>query len=71
MSIAFFRRKNQVRRLNGAVNRVPTNLYDRVFKMLERTRGGIVISGHLLPQVSQKITIQEFSESHAKNHDPT
>ncbi|CAD5226819.1 unnamed protein product [Bursaphelenchus xylophilus] len=43
-------RKTHVRHLNGAVNRVPTNLYDRIFKMLERVRGGITIAGHLLPQ---------------------
>ncbi|TMS39891.1 hypothetical protein L596_006347 [Steinernema carpocapsae] len=40
----------QTRRLNGAVNHVPTNLYDRVWKILERCRKGIVIAGILLPQ---------------------
>uniref|UniRef100_A0A1I7YF00 Phosphorylase b kinase regulatory subunit n=1 Tax=Steinernema glaseri TaxID=37863 RepID=A0A1I7YF00_9BILA len=40
----------QTRRLNGALNRVPTNLYDRVWKILERCNKGIVIAGHLLPQ---------------------
>ncbi|KAL3119137.1 hypothetical protein niasHT_003920 [Heterodera trifolii] len=40
----------QMKKLNGALNRVPTNLYDRVWKILERVEQGIVISGHVLPQ---------------------
>uniref|UniRef100_A0A9J2P4L3 Phosphorylase b kinase regulatory subunit n=1 Tax=Ascaris lumbricoides TaxID=6252 RepID=A0A9J2P4L3_ASCLU len=40
----------QSRRLNGSLNRVPTNLYDSVWKILERTEGGLVIAGHYLPQ---------------------
>ncbi len=42
----------QTRRLNGAINRVPTNLYDRVWQILERTKEGIVIAGNFLPQVA-------------------
>lgn len=44
-----------MRKLNGALNRVPINLYERVWKILERVKGGIVIAGHLLPQVFLKI----------------
>uniref|UniRef100_A0A1I7VHF3 Phosphorylase b kinase regulatory subunit n=1 Tax=Loa loa TaxID=7209 RepID=A0A1I7VHF3_LOALO len=40
----------QSRRLNGSLNRVPPNFYDSVWKILERTRGGIVIAGQYLPQ---------------------
>ncbi|CAG9539143.1 unnamed protein product [Cercopithifilaria johnstoni] len=40
----------QSRRLNGSLNRVPPNFYDRVWKILERTQGGIVITGQHLPQ---------------------
>uniref|UniRef100_A0A915E5Y7 Phosphorylase b kinase regulatory subunit n=1 Tax=Ditylenchus dipsaci TaxID=166011 RepID=A0A915E5Y7_9BILA len=40
----------QTRKLNGALNRVPLNLYDRVWKILERVKDGIVIAGHVLPQ---------------------
>lgn len=47
-----FRNPIQTRRLNGALNRVPMNLYQRIWKILERSIGGIVIAGHVLPQVS-------------------
>ncbi|VDM99024.1 unnamed protein product [Thelazia callipaeda] len=40
----------QSRRLNGSLNRVPINFYDSVWKILERTQGGIVIAGRNLPQ---------------------
>uniref|UniRef100_A0A0N5AQ64 Phosphorylase b kinase regulatory subunit n=1 Tax=Syphacia muris TaxID=451379 RepID=A0A0N5AQ64_9BILA len=40
----------QSRRLNGSLNRVPSNFYDSVWKILERTPGGIVIAGKHLPQ---------------------
>ncbi|KAK6109710.1 Glycosyl hydrolases 15 family protein [Brugia pahangi] len=40
----------QSRRLNGSLNRVPPNFYDSVWKILERTQGGIVIAGQHLPQ---------------------
>ncbi|KAI6223548.1 Phosphorylase b kinase regulatory subunit [Aphelenchoides fujianensis] len=42
--------KLQVKRLNGAVNRVPINLYDRVWSVLEQVKGGIIIAGLHLPQ---------------------
>lgn len=47
-----FRSPLQIRRLNGALNRVPTNLYDRVWKVLERVKGGVSIAGNHLPQAS-------------------
>ncbi|GMT25027.1 hypothetical protein PFISCL1PPCAC_16324 [Pristionchus fissidentatus] len=40
----------QTRRLNGSLNRVPTDFYDRVWKILERSAAGIVIAGQYLPQ---------------------
>lgn len=40
----------QSRRLNGSLNRVPNNFYDNVWKILERTPGGLVIAGKHLPQ---------------------
>ncbi|GMR48299.1 hypothetical protein PMAYCL1PPCAC_18494 [Pristionchus mayeri] len=40
----------QTRRLNGSLNRVPSDFYDRVWRILERCSGGIVIAGLLLPQ---------------------
>lgn len=42
----------QTRKLNGALNRVPINFYDRVWKILERVEKGIIIAGHILPQVN-------------------
>uniref|UniRef100_A0A914XRT9 Phosphorylase b kinase regulatory subunit n=1 Tax=Plectus sambesii TaxID=2011161 RepID=A0A914XRT9_9BILA len=57
MVTALFCRENwhmlsslQTRRLNGALNRVPTDFYDRVWKILERTKDGIVIANNFLPQ---------------------
>jgi len=40
----------QTKRLNGALNRVPTNLYDRVWKVLERTNDAIIIANQRLPK---------------------
>uniref|UniRef100_A0AC34QWD7 Phosphorylase b kinase regulatory subunit n=1 Tax=Panagrolaimus sp. JU765 TaxID=591449 RepID=A0AC34QWD7_9BILA len=40
----------QIKRLNGALNRVPTNLYDRVWKVLERTNEAIIIANQRLPK---------------------
>lgn len=48
----FCRTPLQSRRLNGSLNRVPPNFYDSVWKILERTQGGIVIGGQQLPQVT-------------------
>ena len=39
------------RQLDGALNRVPIGLYDRVWQILERTPGGLKVAGYLLPQV--------------------
>ncbi|KAK6050538.1 hypothetical protein COOONC_10338 [Cooperia oncophora] len=41
----------QTRRLNGALNRMPVNFYDRVWTILSRSREGIVIASQFLPQV--------------------
>lgn len=56
-----------MRKLNGALNRVPINLYDRVWKILERVKGGIIIAGHLLPQVLRFFIIYEFYKKVFKN----
>ncbi|CAD6193542.1 unnamed protein product [Caenorhabditis auriculariae] len=40
----------QTRRLNGALNRMPVNFYDRVWMILERSKHGIIIAGQFLPQ---------------------
>ncbi|PAV84588.1 hypothetical protein WR25_10127 [Diploscapter pachys] len=40
----------QTRRLNGALNRMPANFYDRMWTILERTVDGIVIASQYLPQ---------------------
>lgn len=38
------------RQLDGALNRVPKDFYDRVWEILEKTPGGIKVAGYLLPQ---------------------
>lgn len=43
----------QRRQLNGALNRVPSDFYDLVWGILERTPGGIQVAGFLLPQVKE------------------
>uniref|UniRef100_A0A8R1I4J9 Phosphorylase b kinase regulatory subunit n=1 Tax=Caenorhabditis japonica TaxID=281687 RepID=A0A8R1I4J9_CAEJA len=40
----------QTRRLNGALNRMPVNFYDRVWTILERSKHGIIIADQFLPQ---------------------
>ncbi|CCD73139.1 Phosphorylase b kinase regulatory subunit [Caenorhabditis elegans] len=40
----------QTRRLNGALNRMPVNFYDRVWTILERSTHGIIIADQFLPQ---------------------
>ncbi|XP_070186518.1 phosphorylase b kinase regulatory subunit beta-like isoform X2 [Littorina saxatilis] len=40
----------QKRQLDGALNRVPRDFYSRVWKILEKTPGGIKVAGYLLPQ---------------------
>lgn len=41
----------QKRQLDGALNRVPKDFYDRVWSILEKTPYGIKVAGYLLPQV--------------------
>lgn len=38
------------RQIDGALNRVPKDFYDRVWAILEKTPGGIKVAGYLLPQ---------------------
>lgn len=40
------------RQLDGALNRVPSDFYERVWRILERTPAGIKVAGYHLPQVS-------------------
>ncbi|XP_005099610.1 phosphorylase b kinase regulatory subunit beta isoform X2 [Aplysia californica] len=40
----------QKRQLDGALNRVPKDFYDKVWEILEKTPGGIKVLGYLLPQ---------------------
>ncbi|GFN77190.1 phosphorylase b kinase regulatory subunit beta, partial [Plakobranchus ocellatus] len=40
----------QKRQLDGALNRVPKDFYDKVWEILEKTPGGIKVAGFLLPQ---------------------
>jgi phosphorylase kinase alpha/beta subunit len=39
------------RQLDGALNRVPNDFYDRVWHILERTPPGLKVAGYYLPQV--------------------
>ena len=48
---ADYRTPSQKRQLDGALNRVPKDFYDRVWEILEKTPGGIKVGGYLLPQV--------------------
>ena len=44
----------QKRQLDGALNRVPKDFYDRVWSILEKTPYGIKVAGYLLPQVGTR-----------------
>ncbi|VDM53551.1 unnamed protein product [Angiostrongylus costaricensis] len=50
----------QTRRLNGALNRMPANFYDRVWTILERSKDGIVIASEFLPQQPTLSDMTEF-----------
>ncbi|CAJ0601597.1 unnamed protein product [Cylicocyclus nassatus] len=50
----------QTRRLNGALNRMPVNFYDRVWLILERARDGIIIAAQFLPQQPTLSDMTEF-----------
>lgn len=39
------------RQLDGYLNRVPREFFERVWHILERTPPGIKLSGYILPQV--------------------
>ena len=45
------RTPSQKRQLDGFLNRVPTDFYRKVWTILERTKGGVMVSGCHLPQV--------------------
>lgn len=47
---ADYRTPFQKRQLDGALNRVPKDFYDKVWEILEKTPGGIKVAGYLLPQ---------------------
>uniref|UniRef100_A0A0B7AGG0 Phosphorylase b kinase regulatory subunit n=1 Tax=Arion vulgaris TaxID=1028688 RepID=A0A0B7AGG0_9EUPU len=47
---AHLRTPFQKRQLDGALNRVPKDFYDKVWEILEKTPGGIKVAGYLLPQ---------------------
>ncbi|XP_077982243.1 phosphorylase b kinase regulatory subunit beta-like isoform X2 [Glandiceps talaboti] len=40
----------QDRQRDGALNRNPPGFYDKVWEILERTKGGMIIAGYMLPQ---------------------
>lgn len=50
----------QTRRLNGALNRMPVNFYDRVWTILSRSRDGIVIASQFLAQQPTLSDMTEF-----------
>ncbi|RCN41653.1 hypothetical protein ANCCAN_12402 [Ancylostoma caninum] len=50
----------QTRRLNGALNRMPVNFFDRVWTILGRSRDGIVIASQFLPQVNYRSHMSVF-----------
>ena len=39
------------RQLNGALNRVPPDFYDKLWQILERTPQGLKVAGYQMPQV--------------------
>ena len=39
------------RQLDGALNRVPKDFYEKVWQILQRTPGGLKVAGYHLPQV--------------------
>ena len=43
------------RQLDGALNRVPGDFYDRVWAILERTPAGLKVAGYHLPQVGASL----------------
>ena len=59
------------RQLNGALNRVPSDFYDKVWQILERTPAGLKVAGYHLPQVSRNICPREIELGKAKmQHNP-
>jgi phosphorylase kinase alpha/beta subunit len=50
----FGRSSFQKRQIDGALSRVPTDFYEHVWSILERTPQGIKLCGILLPQVNSE-----------------
>ena len=48
----------EIRKLSGCLLRVPDNFYVDIWHILTKIKGGLIISGHHLPQLP---TISEFS----------
>ena len=48
------------RQLDGALNRVPADFYDRVWDVLSRTPAGIKVASYHLPQVRNYIHIYRY-----------
>lgn len=53
----------QKRQLDGALNRVPKDFYDRVWSILEKTPYGIKVAGYLLPQVHTPILFYHWDKN--------
>lgn len=53
----------QKRQLDGALNRVPKDFYDRVWSILEKTPYGIKVAGYLLPQVHTPILYYQWDKN--------
>ncbi|XP_051555142.1 phosphorylase b kinase regulatory subunit beta-like [Myxocyprinus asiaticus] len=41
--------------IDGSLNHTPLGFYDRVWQILERTRNGIMVGGHHLPQDDMEV----------------
>jgi len=53
------------RQLEGALNRVPYDFYDRVWHILERTPPGLKVAGYFLPQVGAVDVVVQTSVTYA------
>ncbi|XP_076321382.1 putative phosphorylase b kinase regulatory subunit beta isoform X1 [Tachypleus tridentatus] len=56
---------HQKRQIEGALCRVPRNFYDKVWDIMTRTPGGIIVAGHHLPQqpTLSEMTVYELNFS--------
>lgn len=55
----------QRRQIDGCLSRVPKDFYERVWQILAKTPGGIIVAGHHLPQqpTMSDMTMQELNFS--------